>query len=126
MKLTKSQLKQLIYEELVHLEMFDTGSAGEPAGAMSNAEKKVQCEKKGGTWVEGVGCKGLQENDPMQRGADLHKILYEISQDMEDKGIYEPKAGIEAWLGDPDNVGKVSEEDVKALYDMSDEIYDYM
>ena len=68
MKLTKSKLKQIIKEELfLHLEMFDTGSAGEPAGAMSNTQKKVQCEKSveeggsGGTWVEGVGCKELKE-----------------------------------------------------------------
>jgi len=61
-----------------------------------------------------------------QGGADLHKILYEISQEMEDKGIYEPKAGIEEWLKDPDNTERVSEEDIQALYEMSDEIYDYM
>ena len=66
------------------------------------------------------------EEDLVQGGTDLHKILFEISQEMEDKGIYEPKAGIEEWLKDPDNTERVSEEDIQALYDMSDEIYDYM
>jgi hypothetical protein len=62
MKITKKQLKQIIKEEILVLEMFDTGSAGELAGAMSNEEKKTACETAGGEWVEGVGCKGLEES----------------------------------------------------------------
>jgi len=38
MKLTKSQLKQIIKEELLQLEMFDTGSAGGPGGVLPSPE----------------------------------------------------------------------------------------
>ena len=51
MKITKEQLKQIIKEEILQLEMFDTGSAGEEAGGASLVQKKAECEKAGGKWV---------------------------------------------------------------------------
>ena len=107
MKLTKSQLKQIIKEELAMY--YERDSEKDMMANMARADAAKQKAK-----------------NPMQGGADLHGILRDISDYMADKGIYEPKAGIEEWLKDPDNTERVSEEDIQALYEMSDEIYEYM
>ena len=57
MKITKTQLKKIIKEELeeamLTLEMFDTGSAGDEVGGSSLEDKKKQCAASGGRWIEG-------------------------------------------------------------------------
>jgi len=53
-KLTKSKLKQIIKEEIdnmLTLEMFDTGSAGDDVGGTSLAQKKALCKEAGGEWI---------------------------------------------------------------------------
>jgi len=88
MKLTKSQLKQIIKEEILVLELFDTRSAGEVAGAMSNEEKKKACETDengrptGREWVEGVGCDDKIE--PVQEEDD--KWIQGAEKDIEKRG----------------------------------------
>jgi len=56
MKITKQKLIQIIKEEMAEamltLELFDTGSAGEDVGAMSLEDKKKECARIGGKWVE--------------------------------------------------------------------------
>ena len=51
MKLTKTQIKQLIKEEILQLELFDTGSAGDEVGGTSLEQKKKLCTERGGEWI---------------------------------------------------------------------------
>jgi len=57
MKLTKSQLKQIIKEEILVLELFDTGSAGEGVGC-DDKIKPVQEEDD--KWIQ----KAVPKDDP--------------------------------------------------------------
>jgi len=107
MKLTKSQLKQIIKEEIAMY--YERDSEKDMMANMARADAAKQRAK-----------------NPMQRGADLHEILKDISDYMADKFINEPTAGIKAWLEDPLNRVEAANVDIQALYDMSDEIYDYM
>jgi len=80
MKITKSQLKDIIKEELEKVisaddlylaEMFDTGAVGAGAGGSSLEDKKKQCAAAGGTWVEEGGeyghCKKpVQEKEELE------------------------------------------------------------
>jgi len=68
MKITKAQLKQIIKEEILQLEMFDTGSAGEEAGGTSLVQKKAECEKAGGKWVseDSTGKYGYCSKNPLE------------------------------------------------------------
>ena len=50
-RLTKQQLKQFIKEELLQLELFDTGSAGDEVGGTSLEQKKKLCAERGGEWI---------------------------------------------------------------------------
>ena len=83
MKLTESQLRKIIREELKAVradqlyitEMIgDTGSAGDEAGGSSLEDKKKQCANSGGKWVEEEGgyghCKEIEE---LEEADDLSK-----------------------------------------------------
>ena len=66
MKITKSQLKQIIKEELLILELFGTASA--------EADKAGNCAAKGGTWDEEQGkCVFGEKNDPKDIDANLRR-----------------------------------------------------
>jgi len=87
MKITKSQLKQFIKEEL---------------------SKVLR---------EGV----------LDSAADIQGMLRNIAYWMQENGIFSPKAGIEEWIKLAREEGEsISPERERALYDMSDEIYNYM
>ena len=58
----------------------------------------------------------------MSQGADIQEQLQEIAYWMEEQGIYQPEAGVEAWL----EINRVAPERAQALRDMSEEIYEYM
>ena len=93
MKLTESQLRKIIREELKAVradqlyitEMIgDTGSAGDEAGGSSLEDKKKQCANSGGKWVEEEGgyghcqdIKKLEETDRLESAKFLeaHKLL---------------------------------------------------
>ena len=71
MKLTKEKLRKIIREEMLLLEMFDTGSAGDDAGGETVAQKKKKCQEAGGKWVG---------EDPSGRYGHCSKPIGELQQ----------------------------------------------
>ena len=79
MKITKAQLKQIIKEEILQLEMFDTGSADSEEIARMRAE----CEKAGGKWVseDSTGKYGYCSKSAMEEEIVTEGRYEEIDRD---------------------------------------------